>query len=245
MNEKSTHTLISQSMFQQIIGRFRDNNSLDITMVSEIGDIKVSTPDKDAFKRQINAAKGLQIVADSLGESFSWMDYKQNFNYLTFRGGKITPCVEAYMSEFNTAEVINSYKNYNFINYYYKKQGQGEIAKNVTLQDRITNIEDYPSYPYYSLIKECIDTIGLQNTLKCKSIKAIKNALIDPNLLPTGKIREKLGLSFKWYSCKDLKAKLQKVGIYGPASKIKEFYNAEEMLQRKDSDVIRGFMIKG
>lgn len=245
MNEKSTHTLISQNMFQQIVGRFRATNTLDITMVSEMGDIKVQTPDKEVFKRQINAAKGLQIVADSMGESFSWMDYKQNFKYLTFRDGKVIPCVEAYMSEFNETEAINSYKNYNFVTYIYRKQTQDEMPKNVTLQDRITNIERYPNYPYYSLIKECIDTVGLQNTLKCKSIKAIKNALIDQNLLPSHKIREKLALSFKWYSSKDLKKMLQKVGIYGPASRIKEFYNAEEMLQRIDENVIRGYLIKG
>lgn len=246
MNEKSVHTLISPSVFQQIVGRFRGNYSLDVTIVSEIGDIKVPFIDLEAFKSQIKAAKGLQIVADSMGESFSWMDYKPNFKYLTFKNGKIIPCVEAFFAEYNILKVIEVYKNYHFKNFYYKKEGQDEMRKNVNLTEKIADIEAFKDYKYYELIKDCIATIGLQNTLKCKSIKAIKNALIDPNLLPSGKIRERLGLTIgRWYSCKEIKARLQKEGIYGSANRIKEFYQIAENVNKINGITTRGYIIKG
>lgn len=243
MNEKSAHTLIGCNTFEQIVGRFRGQYSLDITAVSEIGDIKVPTIDLEAFKKQIKASKGLQIVADALGESFSWMDYKPNFKYLYFKNGRILPNVEAYESEFNIIETIKCYKNYHFINFIYRKEGQDEMKKNVTLLERIENIEDFADYKYYQLIKDCINTIGIENTKKCKSIKAIKKALIDPNLLPSQKIAAELNFQPGFYKTEVIKKALKEVGIYGPASRIKEFYRAKECLKREDSNVFRGFQI--
>lgn len=243
MNEKSLHTLIGCNTFKQIVGRFRGNNSLDITAISEIGDIKVQKPDIEEFKKQVKASKGLQIVADAMGESFSWIDYKQNFKYLKFRDGKVLLNVEAYESEMGILNTVECYKNYHFINYIYRKDNQDKITKIVTLEDRIKNIEEYADYKYYQLIKDCIFTIGIENTLKCKSIKAIKKALIDPNLMPSKKIKEELGLTQRFYSTKEIKDSLKEVGIYGSASRIKEFYKVKDCVKRVGNDVIRGYLI--
>lgn len=244
MNEKSVHTLIDDTTFQQITGRFRGCNTLDITAVSEIGDIKIPQPDIETFKKQVKALKGLQIIADALGESFSWMDYAPNFKYLYFKNGTVNVNVESFMSEYNVINVVECYKKYNFVTFIYRKKTQHEMTKNVTLSERIENIEEYPNYKHYTLIKECIATIGIENTKKCKSIKALKKALIDPNLLPSQKITAALDLKAGFYKAKYIKKLLTEVGIYGSASRIKEFYNAVEAVRREDDKIVRGYIIK-
>lgn len=223
-DENNVNTLYTPNQIKQIVGRFRSGTK-SVNFVSLKGNLQKLSESKSEFDKQIKAIDGLQRIADVYGDSFRWIDYKRSFKYLTYLNGKIIPVSEAYKNDcFDRIETYKSYKKCHLI-YKHKKS-----SKNVSLRERVKNIDEYTDYKNYRLIKDCIDKIGLENTLRCKTIKEIKTKLIDDNLLPSEKIR--LQLNYKpgqTIPVSKVKSDLKSLGIVGPATRIKEFYDVEFM----------------
>lgn len=249
VNENKNTTIVDKDDLTQIVGRFRNcRPTVNLYIIKGKG--KTINPiTKEQLLGQVEILDVLNQMAKIRNNKFvEFRTYQKMYN-----------CITYYEGEFRLDSNIVKYYQY-LIN---KKEQWNEFGKTVTpisnskkdvkkssiKLDQLKSIDEIDkNNKNYQLISKGIDTIGIENVRRCRTIKTLKSRLIDlSDKLDHQKVQEKLNLKVgEFYSLKLLKEKMKSIDLQGTATKtIGTYYYVEEKSQYVNGIKTKGLKITG